>query len=75
MHSPPVPLHLASHQSENLASGDEDIFQEGNSDCIIPGQFEADLPERSEQAGGLLFSEKEIEAFNHLAEECETRLP
>ena len=57
-------------QSENLASVMKDIFQEGNSDCIIPGQFEAQFAKRSEQAGGLLFSEKEIEAFNHLADEC-----
>ena len=57
-------------QSENLASVMKDIFQEGNSDCIIPGQFEAQFAKRSELAGGLLFSEKEIEAFNHLAEEC-----
>ena len=48
----------------------KDIFSGPNESCIIPGQLEAEFAQRSEQAGGLLFSEKEIEAFNYLAQEC-----
>ena len=57
-------------QADNLASVMKDIFSGPNESCITPGQLEAEFAQRSEQAGGLLFSEKEIEAFNHLAQEC-----
>jgi L-2-hydroxycarboxylate dehydrogenase (NAD+) len=37
---------------------------------MLPGQLEADWAKRSEAAGGLLFTEAEIEAFNELAVEA-----
>ena len=48
----------------------DDILSEGNEKCIIPSQFEAEFAERSERAGGLLFSEKEIEEFNQIGTDC-----
>jgi L-2-hydroxycarboxylate dehydrogenase (NAD+) len=58
------------NQSENIKVILEDILGEGNEKCIIPGQIEAQFAELSEKAGGLLFSEKEINEFNHIAKEC-----
>ena len=57
-------------QPENLRVVMEDILAEGNQDCIIPGQFEAEFAKRTQAAGGLLFSENEILEFNHIATEC-----
>ncbi len=57
-------------QNENLKAVLEDIFQGGNSDCVLPGQIEAEAAARSAEAGGLLFSPAEIEAFNEIAAEC-----
>ena len=58
------------NQSENIKVVLDDIFGAGNENCILPGEIEAKFAKLSEQAGGLLFSEKEIEEFNHIAEEC-----
>jgi len=57
-------------QSDNLKIILEDILAGGNKNCIVPGQFEAEFAERTEQAGGLLFSENEILEFNKIATEC-----
>ena len=57
-------------QAENLKSVIADILGHGNEGCLLPGQIEAEAAKRSEQSGGLLFSEKEIEGFNELAVEC-----
>ena len=59
------------NQSENIKVVLDDILGEGNEKCILPGQIEAQFAQLSEQANGLLFSEKEIEEFNHIAHECE----
>ena len=59
------------NQTENIKVVLEDILREGNETCIIPGQFEAEFAQLTEKANGLLFSEKEILEFNHIAEECE----
>ena len=48
----------------------EDILGHGNENCLLPGQLEAEWAKRVDAAGGLLFSEAEINAFNELAEEC-----
>ena len=48
----------------------QDILGHGNEDCLLPGQLEARWAERVDQAGGLLFSSAEIEAFNEIASEC-----
>ncbi len=57
-------------QQENIKVILEDILAGGNSECIIPGQFEAAFAERTKKAGGLLFSENEIVGFNKIANAC-----
>ena len=46
------------------------VVHDGNESCLLPGEMEARFAARSKEAGGLLFTEKEIEAFNELADEC-----
>jgi L-2-hydroxycarboxylate dehydrogenase (NAD+) len=41
----------------------------GKEGCILPGQFEAEARQRSDEAGGLHFTEAEIAEFNELAAE------
>ena len=57
-------------QQENLKVILDDILAEGNSNCILPGQMEAEFASRTEKAGDLLFSENEILGFNEIANEC-----
>jgi len=57
-------------QAENVRAVLQDILGHGNENCLLPGQIEAAAAKKSEKAGGLLFSEAEIEAFNELASEC-----
>ena len=57
-------------QSENVKAVLKAILGHGNEDCLLPGQIEAAAAERTAKNGGLLFTEKEIEAFNALAHEC-----
>ena len=61
---------LGRSQDENVKAVIEDILGYGNENCLLPGQLEAEFLSRSEKNKGLLFSEKEIEAFNEVAEEC-----
>lgn len=58
------------NQSANVKAVIDDILGHGNGSCLLPGQLEARWAERVDQAGGLLFSEAEIDAFNEIAEEC-----
>lgn len=58
------------NQSENVKAVIDDILGHGNENCLLPGQLEAQWAKRVEQAGGLLFSAAEIEAFNGIAREC-----
>lgn len=57
-------------QASNIKAVLADILGHGNENCMLPGQIEATFAARTEKAGGLLFSEKEIEGFNELAAEC-----
>ena len=57
-------------QPENLKAVIADILGHGNETCTLPGQPEAEFAARSAKAGGLLFSEAEINAFNELATEA-----
>jgi len=57
-------------QAANVKAVIEDILGHGNENCLLPGQLEARWAERVVKAGGLLFSEAEINAFNEIAEEC-----
>ncbi|MFZ1057128.1 MAG: Ldh family oxidoreductase, partial [Opitutaceae bacterium] len=54
-------------QAENVRAVIGDILGHGNEKCVLPGQPEATWAKRSAEAGGLLFTEAEIEAFNELA--------
>ena len=57
-------------QAANVKAVIADILGHGNEACMLPGQLEATWARRTAEAGGLLFSEAEIEAFNELATEC-----
>jgi len=63
---------LGRSQSENIKAVIEDVLGHGNESCILPGQTEAEAARKSDAAGGLLFSEAEIAAFNEIAAECGT---
>lgn len=57
-------------QAENVEAVLKDILSEGNANCLLPGQIEAEARRRTEKHGGLLFSKEEIAALNHIAEEA-----
>jgi LDH2 family malate/lactate/ureidoglycolate dehydrogenase len=57
-------------QAANIEAVIADILGHGNEKCMLPGQLEADWAKRTASAGGLLFTEAEIEAFNELADEA-----
>jgi len=59
-------------QMENLKEVIGDIFGHGNEQCILPGQFEAEARKRSDAAGGLHFTQAELDEFAELAEEVGT---
>jgi LDH2 family malate/lactate/ureidoglycolate dehydrogenase len=54
-------------QAENVKAVLGDILGHGNEACMLPGQLEATWAKRSADAGGLLFTEAEVTAFNELA--------
>ena len=56
-------------QMENLKEVIGDIFGHGNEKCILPGQFEAEARKRSDEAGGLHFTQAELDEFAELAAE------
>jgi LDH2 family malate/lactate/ureidoglycolate dehydrogenase len=60
-------------QAANVKAVIDDILGHGNEKCLLPGQVEADWAKRTEAAGGLLFTDAEIEAFNDLAAEAGIR--
>ena len=55
-------------QTENIKAVLDDIMTEGNEKAILPGFFEAEAAKKSEAAGGLLFTDSELEELNKLAE-------
>jgi LDH2 family malate/lactate/ureidoglycolate dehydrogenase len=61
-------------QSENVKAVITDILGHGNAPpdgrCILPGQIEHEAALRSQAAGGLIFTEAEIDAFAKVAEEA-----
>lgn len=57
-------------QAQNLKAVIDDILGHGNSGAMLPGQLEATWARHTAQAGGLLFTAAEIEAFNELAREA-----
>lgn len=61
---------MGRNQSENVKAVIDDILGHGNENCLLPGQLEAKWADRVKKAGGLLFSEAEVKAFNEIAVEC-----
>ncbi len=57
-------------QQQNVKAIIGDILGHGNDRCMLPGQLEAGWAKRTADAGGLLFSQAEITAFNELATEA-----
>ncbi len=57
-------------QQQNVKAVLDDILGHGNEKCILPGQPEAESAKHTATAGGLLFSDVEIEALNEIATEC-----
>ncbi|WP_256199377.1 hypothetical protein [Verrucomicrobium spinosum] len=58
------------NQSQNVKAVLQDILGHGNEKCMLPGQPEADNARHTAKAGGLLFTDAEVEALNEIAEEC-----
>ena len=58
------------NQITNLKAVLNDILGHGNENCLLPGQLEAMWAQKVEAAGGLLFTEAEIQAFNQIAATC-----
>lgn len=57
-------------QEDNLKAVLEDILGHGNETAMLPGQIEAEAAAKTAEAGGLLFTEAEIESLNEIAVEC-----
>jgi len=57
-------------QEQNVAAVLADILGHGNEQAMLPGQLEAGWAKRTVAAGGLLFSQAEVEGFNELAAEA-----
>lgn len=55
------------NQTDNVRAVIKNILGPGNEAAILPGQLEAEAAARSEQAGGLIFSDAELAELNTLA--------
>ncbi len=58
------------NQQQNVKAVIGDILGHANEKAMLPGQLEAGWAKKTEAAGGLLFSQAEVEAFNELATEA-----
>ena len=58
------------NQKQNVKAVIDDVLGHGNDKSMLPGQLEAGWAQRTAAAGGLLFSQAEVEAFNELATEA-----
>ena len=58
------------NQKQNVKAVIDDVLGHGNDKSMLPGQLEASWAQRTAAAGGLLFSQAEVEAFNELATEA-----
>src|SRR4051794_39876660 len=57
-------------QKENVKAVIQDILGHGNDKAMLPGQMEAASAALSKKHGALLFTQAEIEAFKHIADEA-----
>ncbi|RYD37179.1 MAG: lactate dehydrogenase [Verrucomicrobiaceae bacterium] len=55
------------NQQGNLKAVLEDVLGHGNENAMLPGQIEAGFRKRSDEAGGILFTDAEVAEFNELA--------
>ncbi len=62
------------NQQQNVKAVITDILGHGNEKCMLPGQLEATWAQHTAKAGGLLFTQAEIDAFNELATEAKQPL-
>ena len=58
------------NQKQNVQAVLSDILGHGNEQCMLPGQIEATWARRSKDAGGLLFTQAEVEALSEIAHSC-----
>lgn len=61
---------LGRSQPENVKQVIADVLGHGNEKCLLPGQIEAGWARHSAEAGGLLFTAAELDAFAAIAQEC-----
>ncbi len=54
-------------QIANLKAVLDDVLGHGNESAMLPGQIEAGFRKRSDEAGGILFTDAEVAEFNELA--------
>jgi len=57
-------------QAANVKAVIEDVLGHGNEKCMLPGQLEADWAKMTAAAGGLLFTQAELDAFGEIAREA-----
>jgi LDH2 family malate/lactate/ureidoglycolate dehydrogenase len=60
-------------QNENVKAVIQDILGHGNEKCMLPGQIEAHGAALSAKHGGLLFTQAEVDALKHIAEEADVK--
>jgi len=58
-------------QKQNVKAVIKDILGHGNEKAMLPGQLEAQAAALSAKHGGLLFTQAEVEALEHIAEEAQ----
>src|SRR3954471_17569926 len=62
------------NQQQNVKAVIEDVLGHGNEKAMLPGQLEASWAAKTAAAGGLLFSQAEVDAFNEIATEAKQPL-
>ena len=64
---------MGRNQTQNVKAVLDDILGHGNRDtgrCMLPGELEHQAAQRSQKAGGLIFTEAEVQEFAHIAGEA-----
>ncbi len=61
-------------QNQNVKAVLSDILSNGNENCLLPGQLEAQGAALSAKHGGLLFTPAEVDAFKHIADGCNIKI-
>ncbi len=61
---------VGRNQASNIKAVLNDILGHGNESCLLPGQIEHQAAVASEKAGGLLFTEAELQELQHIAQEA-----